>query len=96
MCSCGRRFDIEHSVSCKKGGFVTIRYTDFRDLTAKILSKLYSDMELNQTLHRKSGEDFNNRTTNRSNKAVVLEEKSTGFTLDCRLLKQSLLCLHGL
>ena len=38
--------------------------------------------KLNQTLHRKSGEDFNNRTTNRSNKAVVLEEKSTGFTLD--------------
>ena len=46
MCPCGRRFDIEHSVSCKKGGFVTIRYTDFRDLTAKILSKVYSDMEI--------------------------------------------------
>lgn len=29
---CGSKFDIEHSMSYKKGGFVTIRHIDLRDL----------------------------------------------------------------
>ena len=34
-CPCGSKFDIQYSMSCKKGCFVTIRHND---LTAKILS----------------------------------------------------------
>ena len=26
---CGLKFDFQHSMSCKKGGFVTIRHNDF-------------------------------------------------------------------
>ena len=36
-CPCGSKFDIQNSMSCKKGGFVTIRHNELRDLTAKIL-----------------------------------------------------------
>ena len=28
MCSCGGKFDIQHSMGCKKGGFVTFRHKD--------------------------------------------------------------------
>ena len=34
-CSCGSTFDIQHSMSCMKAGFLYIRHNDLRDLTAK-------------------------------------------------------------
>ena len=38
---CGSKFDIQHhSMNCKKGGFLTIRHNDLRNLTAKILSEV--------------------------------------------------------
>ena len=39
-CACGSIYTIEHSMSCKKGGFINIRYNDVRDLTAKLLSEV--------------------------------------------------------
>ena len=37
-------------MSCKKGGFVTIRHNDLRDLTAKILPEVCYDTEIEPTL----------------------------------------------
>ena len=31
MCPCGSKFDIQHSMSCQKGGFVTIRHKDLKN-----------------------------------------------------------------
>ena len=56
-------------MSCKKGSFVTIRHNDLRDLTAKILSEVYYDIEIEPTLVPLSGEDLSNQTANGSNKA---------------------------
>ena len=67
--SCGSKFDIQHSLTCKKGGFVTIRHNDLRDLTAKILSEVCYDIEIELRLVPLSGEDLSNRTANRSNEA---------------------------
>ena len=36
-CACGMTFDVQHSMSCKKGGFVTHRHNELRDITAKLL-----------------------------------------------------------
>ena len=41
-CSCGARFSIEHSFSCPKGGFPTIRHNEIRDLTANLLTEVCS------------------------------------------------------
>eukprot|EP00111_Clytia_hemisphaerica_P005299 TCONS_00015316-protein len=30
-CVCGNRFDISHALSCKKGGYVTLRHNEVRD-----------------------------------------------------------------
>ena len=40
FCQCGTKFDIQHSMNCKKGGFVSIRHNDLHDLTARIISEV--------------------------------------------------------
>ena len=44
-CPCGSKIDIQHSLSCKNGGFVAIRHNELRDLTAKILSEVCYDSD---------------------------------------------------
>ena len=41
-CACGHAFTIEHSISCPKGGFPSLRHNDFRDLTANLMSEVCS------------------------------------------------------
>ena len=45
FCPCGSKFDIQHSMSCKKGGFVSIRHNDLCDLTARIVSEVCKETE---------------------------------------------------
>ena len=54
-------------MSCKKGSFVTIKRNDLRDVTARILSEVCNDTEIEPKLVPLSGEDLTNRTGNRSN-----------------------------
>ena len=42
-CECGIKYSIEHSVSCKKRGFVSIRY-NVRNVAAVLLSEIYVEM----------------------------------------------------
>ena len=77
-CPCGSKFDIQHSMSCKKRGFVTIRHNNLRDPTAKILSGVCCDTEIAPKLVPVSGEDLNNRTANRSYEAK-LDVRARGF-----------------
>ena len=39
--------EIQHAMSCKKEGFITIRHNDLRDLTANLLTEVckHSDVE---------------------------------------------------
>ena len=78
FCPCGSKFDIQHSMSCKKGGFVSIRYNDLRDLTARIVSEICKDTEIAPKLLPLSGEELYGRTTNRSNEAR-LDIRARGF-----------------
>ena len=68
-CPCGSKFDIQHSMSCKKGGFISIRHNDLRDLTANMLSEVCKDTEIEPRLQTLTGEQLNNRTANRSDEA---------------------------
>ena len=36
-CPCGKRFDVDHAMSCMKGGFVHRRHDDVRDQFASLL-----------------------------------------------------------
>ena len=44
ICHCRRKFDIQHSMSCKKGSlFIYIQLNDLRDLTANMTSEACKD-----------------------------------------------------
>ena len=45
-CCCSAKMDIHHAMSCKRGGFLTIRDNDLRDLTANLLSNVCNDVEI--------------------------------------------------
>ena len=63
-CVCGSKFDIQHALSCKIGGFVGIRHNEVRDFTAEILDEVCSDVAVEPLLTPLSGEQFNLRSTN--------------------------------
>ena len=78
FCTSKSKFDIQHSMSCKKGGFVSIRHNDLRDLTARIISEVCKDTEIEPKLLPLCGEELHGRTTNPSNKAR-LDIRARGF-----------------
>ena len=39
LCSCGRNFTVEHALSCMRGGYISLRHNEVRDLLAELLSE---------------------------------------------------------
>ena len=63
-CCCSAKIDVQHAMSSKRGGFVTIPHNDLRDLTANLLSNVYNDVEIELNLLPVTGENFSNKTAN--------------------------------
>ena len=55
-CPCGKRFDVDHAMSCMKGRFVRRRYDDLRDLFASLLMDVCHDFEVEPHLKTLTGE----------------------------------------
>ena len=81
-CLCGSEFDIRHSMSCKKDGFIYIRYNDSRNLTVNMISEVFekclSVWEIEAKLMPSSGEELQGRTSNNSNEARI-DIRAGGF-----------------
>jgi hypothetical protein len=56
MCPCGQRFDLDHALNCKRGGFVIMRHNNVRDFEANLLSQVCTDVEKEPPLQPISGE----------------------------------------
>ena len=91
-CACGSTFTIQHSMSCKKEGFINIRHNDVRDLTAKLLSEIFHDVQVEPTLLPLTGDRMEHRTAIET-KEARLDIRVRGFWirghqafLDVRLL----------
>ena len=65
-CVCGSRFDVPHALSCKRGGFVTLRHNEVRNITANLLSEVCTDVKIEPMLAEMEGELIHERTGNRS------------------------------
>ena len=72
-CECGAVFNIEHALSCKKGGFISLRHNQLRNTTASMLSEVCKDVCIEPQLQRLSGEWFDGITANKSDEARVDE-----------------------
>ena len=55
-CTCGTKFTIEHSLSCPRGGFPTIRHNEIRDVTVNLLSEVCHDVRIEPDLQPLTGE----------------------------------------
>ena len=62
-CSCGAKYGLQHSLSCKKGSFITLRHNHLRNITANLIDQVCHDVRVSplQTL---TGETFDSRSTN--------------------------------
>ena len=63
-CVCSAKFNIEHALTCKKGGFISIRHNDLRDFTAEILDETHNDVSVEPLLIPLTGEKFKYKTAN--------------------------------
>ena len=45
-CVCGAAFNINHALSCPKGGFISLRHNEVRDFTAELISEVCKDVRI--------------------------------------------------
>ena len=64
-CVCGDAFTVDHAMICKRGGLVTQRHNELRDLEAELLNMVCTDVEIEPVLQDISGEQLG-RGSNRA------------------------------
>ena len=62
VCECGMNFDVTHVLSCKKGGFVSLRHNYIRNITASLLTEVCKDVRVEPLLLQLTGESLQNHT----------------------------------
>ena len=55
-CECGTKFDIQHALSCKKGGFISLRHNHLRNITEILLKEVRKDVRVEPQLQQLTSE----------------------------------------
>ena len=63
-CSCGQPFSVQHSLSCPKGGYPSIRHNELRDFTASLLSEACHGVAIEPSLQPITTESFRHASAN--------------------------------
>ena len=63
-CACGTKLTVEHSFTCHKGGFPSIRHNEIRDLTASLLTEVYHEVDVEPHLQSITGEQLTLASSN--------------------------------
>ena len=70
-CVCGVKFGLQHALSCKNGGFVTIRHNQVTNITATLLNEICNDVQIEPQLESLSGKYFDAKTANKHEDAQL-------------------------
>ena len=81
-CRCGANFSINHVLTCKQGGWHTIRHNDLRDSLTDLLSDVCSEVIKELHLQPLSGEHLH-PSTNQEDEAR-LDIRARGFWSECQ------------
>ena len=57
-CEHGQNFNVEQVLSCKKGGFITIRHNKVRGTLANLLKMIFNDVKIEPPLLPLSVDSF--------------------------------------
>ena len=63
-CGCGSNFSVEHTLSCAKGGFPTLRHNEIRDITTSLLTEVCSEVCIEPELQPVSPDQLNGISAN--------------------------------
>ena len=77
-CLCGNNFNVEHAVTCKNGGFITLRHNRLRNVITTLLKEVCHDVRIEPTLQKLTREQFEQRAANTSDEAR-LDVAARGF-----------------
>ena len=64
VCACSKPNSVDHSLICKRGGFVSLRHNQIRDLEAHWLTEVCKDVQTEPKLLPLTGESFRYKTAN--------------------------------
>ena len=68
-CACGKAFNVDHALSCPKGGYIYARHDGVRDLIGEIAREISNDVEIEPHLQELTGEQLGNTRSNESKEA---------------------------
>ena len=77
-CACGSEFTCDHAMICKKGGFISLRHNDLRDITYELLSEVCKEVENEPMLQPLTGKTLKYQTAKTENNAR-LDVSALGF-----------------
>ena len=80
-CVCGKAFSVSHAYSCPQGAFPILCHNDVRDLTAKLMSEVCHDIQVEPHLQPLSGESLHYKSAVHEDDARV-DNRAAGFW-DC-------------
>ena len=67
FCACGKRNDVDHTLTCKKGGYVSMRHNSIRDCEANFLRQVCRDVRTEPELLPTRPEYLNQQANSQQN-----------------------------
>ena len=78
LCTYGESFDQKHAMICQKGGFISMRHDEIKNITSALLSEVCKDVSKEPRLQPLTGETFSLRSANTDPEAR-LDISARGF-----------------
>ena len=63
-CPCAKKFDLNHALNCKRGGFVIMKHNNVRDVGANLLKTMHNDLETEPVMQEITTEKIPGNTNN--------------------------------